>query len=283
MSNFSERVSRILAENELTIIQFCRKIGLSSQTTISKIISENRKPSSKTFGRILKGFPEVNYQWLINGEGEMTKAETSRVKGLPMSMSNDDDLTVTSKQVIKQLDINNLHYTAILEKKLRDDRDYYDNDSNHVKNIASILEGFKSLEKKIESYAIAAAEKVVTNLLTQANGLEKKFDTLEEKMDVNATRRAAGVSRVIGEKMDIGNEYWIKRAEEKDAYWHKENIAQKDLFLTALDKVLIIEQDLENIKSFMAVGFENEEIKKADKKIAKKLAKKLSTKKLEKN
>ena len=283
MSNFSERVSRILAENELTIIQFCRKIGLSSQTTISKIISENRKPSSKTFGRILKGFPEVNYQWLINGEGEMTKSETIRVKGLPISMSNNDDLTVTAKQVISQLDINNKHYTAILDQKMKDDRDYYDNDSNHVKNIASILEGFKSLEAKIEVYAIAASDKVVSNLLIQANGLEKKFAALEKKMDENATRRAAGVSRVIGEKMDIGNKYWIERAEKKDAYWHKENLEQKNLFLTALDKVLIIEQDLENIKSFMAVGFENEEIKKADKKIAKKLAKKLSTKKLEKN
>ena len=277
MSNFSERVSRILAENELTIIQFCRKIGLSSQTTISKIISENRKPSSKTFGRILKGFPEVNYQWLINGEGEMTKAETSRVKGLPMSMSNDDDLTVTSKQVIKQLDINNLHYTAILDKKMRDDRDYYDNDSTHVKNIASILEGFKSLEEKIQAYAVIASNKVVKNLLTQANGLEKKFDALEEKMDANATRRAAD-ARSAGEKMDKSNQSWTNRAEEKHAYWHKENKEQKDLFLLTLDKVLNIEQDLENIKSFMADGFENEAIKKADKKTAKKLL----TKKLDK-
>ena len=222
MSNFSERVSRILAENELTIIEFCRKIGLSSQTTISKIISENRKPSSKTFGRILKGFPEVNYQWLINGEGEMTKAETSRVKGLPMSMSNDDDLTVTAKQIIKQLDINNLHYTAILDNKLSDDRDYYNsvtksNNSNYSKNIEIILKGFQ--------------------------GLVEKFDKSNE-------------------------------------YWSKQNKEQKDLFLLTLDKVLHIEQDLENIKSFMAIKFEKELIKKADKKTAKKLInKKLKKKK----
>ena len=148
MSNFSERVSRILAENELTIIEFCRKIGLSGQTTIAKIISENRKPSSKTFGRILKGFPDLNYQWLINGEGPMTKSEQKVLSGtLPESLSSNDDLTVTAKQVITQLDINNKHYTAILDQKMKDDRDYYDNDSNHVKNIASILK--KTISKKI--------------------------------------------------------------------------------------------------------------------------------------
>ena len=222
MSNFSERISRILAENELSIIEFCRKIGLSSQTTIAKIISENRKPSSKTFGRILKGFPEINYQWLINGDGEMTKTETSRVKGLPMSMSGNDDLTVTAKQVISQLDINNKHYTAILDKKMSDDRDYYDsvtksNNSNYSKNIEIILSGFQ--------------------------GLVEKFD-------------------------------------KSNKYWSEQNKELKDLFLLTLDKVLHIEQDLENIKSFMAIGFEKQAIKKADKKTAKKLInKKLKKKK----
>ena len=43
------------------------------------------------------------------------------------------------------------------------------------------------------------------------------------------------------------------------------------MFLLTLDKVLHIEQDLENIKSFMAIKFEKELIKKADKKTAKKL------------
>ena len=195
MSNFSERVSRILAENELTIIEFCRKIGLSSQTTISKIISENRKPSSKTFGRILKGFPEVNYQWLINGEGEMTKAETSRVKGLPMSMSNDDDLTVTAKQIIKQLDINNLHYTAILDNKLSDDRDYYDsvtksNNSNHSKNIEIILKGFQGLVEKFDKSNEYWSEQNKEQKELLLEGL-KKIQTLETDLEDIKTFMAA--------------------------------------------------------------------------------------------
>ena len=195
MSNFSERVSRILAENELTIIEFCRKIGLSSQTTISKIISENRKPSSKTFGRILKGFPEINYQWLINGDGEMTKTETSRVKGLPMSMSGNDDLTVTAKQVISQLDINNKHYTAILDKKMSDDRDYYDsvtqsNNSNYSKNIEIILSGFQGLVEKFDKSNKYWSEQSKEQKELLLEGL-KKIQTLETDLEDIKTFMAA--------------------------------------------------------------------------------------------
>ena len=195
MSNFSERVSRILAENELTIIEFCRKIGLSSQTTISKIISENRKPSSKTFGRILKGFPEINYQWLINGDGEMTKTETSRVKGLPMSMSGNDDLTVTAKQVISQLDINNKHYTAILDKKMSDDRDYYDsvtksNNSNYSKNIEIILKGFQGLVEKFDKSNEYWSKQNKEQKELLLKGL-KKIQTLETDLEDIKTFMAA--------------------------------------------------------------------------------------------
>ena len=156
MSNFSERVSRILAENELTIIEFCRKINLSSQTTISKIISENRKPSSKTFGRILKGFPDVNYQWLINGEGPMTKSEEKVVTN---DQLNCDSLTVTAQQIINRLEFDKGYY----DNKLKEDRKHYANERQEMNNesIAKLLKGFQELEEKVEHYAVEATTRVV--------------------------------------------------------------------------------------------------------------------------
>ena len=156
MSNFSERISRILAENELSIIEFCRKIGLSSQTTIAKIISENRKPSSKTFGRILKGFPDVNYQWLINGEGNMYKSEIAVTK-------HADDLTVTAKQIIDRLEFDKGYY----DNKLKEDRKHYSNERQEMndENISKLLKGFEQLEKRVEDYAVSASTKVVETLI----------------------------------------------------------------------------------------------------------------------
>ena len=224
MSNYSERLSRILAQNSLTLAGFCEKVGLNSTTTISKIVSENRKPSSKTIGRIINAFPEINYEWLTTGQGNMIKGDNLNKE------INEDDLTVTARQILNKLEEDRIHY-----------------DSTR-----------RELDKE--------------RLDLQMQILNKKFEELEEKMDANATRRAAGVSKVIGNKLDETNQYWSKQSEEKQIKWAKEGQEQKELFLLALDKVLHIEQDLENIKSFMAIKFEKEAIKKADKKIAKKLA-----------
>ena len=76
-------------------------------------------------------------------------------------------------------------------------------------------------------------------------------------MDLNATKRAAGVSKVIGEKIDIMNKHWDIINQER----HK-------LFLTALDKVISLENDLEDIKTYMAANFELDKMsKKKSKKI----------------
>ena len=233
MSTYSERIKEVLYKKGLNIKEFSLKIGMKSPNTIQLIIRENRKPSFKTVNKIMTAFPEINYEWLMQGE-------TKQNSNLPQSMSGNDDLTVTAKQVISQLDINNLHYTAILDKKMSDDREYYDsvtkyNTTNHSKHIADLLEGFKSLE----------------------NGLEIKFNEQEIKMDINATKRAAGVSKVIGEKIDAMNKHWDIINQER----HK-------LFLTALDKVISLENDLEDIKTYMAANFELDKMsKKKSKKI----------------
>ena len=197
------------------------------------MIDNNRNPQNQTLNKIVNTYPEIDMNWLRTGTGQM-------ISNLPESLSSNDDLTVTAKQVINQLDINNLHYTAILDKKMSDDREYYDsvtkyNTTNHSKHIADLLEGFKSLE----------------------NGLEIKFNEQEIKMDINATKRAAGVSKVIGEKIDAMNKHWDIINQER----HK-------LFLTALDKVISLENDLEDIKTYMAANFELDKMsKKKSKKI----------------
>ena len=231
----AQRIQEIVDYYGMSYNSFAISLGMLNGTSIKRIVDDNRNPQNQTLNKIVNTYSEINYEWLTTGHGNMIKGDNLTKE------IDEDDLTVTARQILNKLEEDRIHY-----------------DSTR-----------RELDKE--------------RLNLQMQILNKKFEELEEKMDANATKRAAGVSKVIGQKMDIGNKYWIKRAEEKDAYWHKENKEQKNLFLTALDKVLIIEQDLENIKSFMAVGFENEAIKKADKKTAKKLAKKLSTKKLEKN
>jgi hypothetical protein len=91
----NDRIKHLISFKQLSISSFSREIGLINGVTISKIINQNRKPSSKTIGRIIQAFPDINYDWLITGQGEMIKG--SVVKSVK---THEDDLTVTTKQVI---------------------------------------------------------------------------------------------------------------------------------------------------------------------------------------
>ena len=236
MNSIPNRIELIIKYYNMSYNSFAKSLGLANGTGIKTMIDNNRNPQNQTLNKIVNTYPEIDMNWLRTGAGKM-------ISNLPESLSSNDDLTVTAKQVISQLDINNLHYTEMLEKKLSDDREHYDsvtefNTDNHSKNIASLLDGFKSLE----------------------NRLETKFQEQEIKMDVNATKRAAGVSQVIGEKIDAMNKRWDIINQER----HK-------LFLTALDKVISLEKELEDIKTYMAANFELDKMSKKKSKQIKRL------------
>ena len=234
--SIGNRLNLVIEYYNMTHNSFAKSLGMHNGSNIKRLITLNRTPQISTVNKISEAYPNLNMDWLRTGSGQM-------INNLPESLSSNDDLTVTAKQVISQLDINSLHYTAMLEKKLSDDRDHYNsvtefNTDNHSKHIADLLEGFKSLE----------------------NRLETKFQEQEIKMDLNATKRAAGVSKVIGEKIDIMNSHWDIINQER----HK-------LFLTALDKVISLENDLEDIKMFMATNFELDKMNKKKSKQIKRL------------
>jgi len=92
----NDRIKHLISFKQLSISSFSREIGLINGVTISKIINEKRKPSSKTIGRIIKAFPDINYDWLITGQGDMLKGKINN----STTIQNQDDLTVTAKQVI---------------------------------------------------------------------------------------------------------------------------------------------------------------------------------------
>ena len=106
MSNYSSRIKQIINSNDLTVIGFCRRIGLNSSTTIRYIINENRRPSSKTVDKILEAFPEYTKDWLLYGVEPKKEAKKE---------VDSDDLTVTAQQIIgyfekKQIEVENTFF-----------------------------------------------------------------------------------------------------------------------------------------------------------------------------
>ena len=92
INDYTNRLKLILHRNNVSVADFCRIIGLNSTGTIHKLISDNRKPSSKTVDRIIAAFPEVTKDSLLYGRGSY--GET------PKQKLSEDDLTLTASQVI---------------------------------------------------------------------------------------------------------------------------------------------------------------------------------------
>ena len=97
-----DRILKIIRHYNLSITEFSREIGLNSAATIQKIITYKRKASPKTTGKILNRFPEIEYDWLITGQGDMIKEKINN----STTNQNQDDLTVTAKQVIDFMEKN---------------------------------------------------------------------------------------------------------------------------------------------------------------------------------
>ena len=198
--SIGNRLNLVIEYYNMTHNSFAKSLGMHNGSNIKRLITLNRSPQISTVKKISQAYPNLNMDWLRTGAGQM-------ISNLPEPLSSNDDLTVTAKQIIAKLDHDNINYREMLSNKLKDDRDYYDNESNHVKNISNILEGFKTLEIKVETYSKAASNKVVDQM-----------------------------SKAIAK--------------------------QNELLLEGYEKIISLENDLEDIKMFMATNFELDKMNK---------------------
>ena len=66
----NDRISKILEYSQLTSSEFADEIEVQ-RSSISHITSGRNKPSLDFLIKVKERFPELNWDWLINGEGEM--------------------------------------------------------------------------------------------------------------------------------------------------------------------------------------------------------------------
>ncbi len=104
MSSPAQRIDTLIKSLNLNINSFSKECGYPTSATIWRLINEGAKPSAPTLNKICNRFPQVNREWLMTGYGSMfTKQEN-------------EDLTVTAKQVIDELKEN----TESLKNEIKD-------------------------------------------------------------------------------------------------------------------------------------------------------------------
>ena len=162
----AKRIQEIVDYYGMSYNSFAISIGMLNGTSIKRIVDDNRNPQNQTLNKISSAYQEINMHWINTGEGTMIKGDKIKL--------DEDDLTLTAQQIYCKLDEDTQMYKDMLSNKLRDDRDYYDNDSRHSKDIRMILEGFKTLESKVEHYAVQASSSVIEKI-TKATDLQNKL------------------------------------------------------------------------------------------------------------
>lgn len=104
--NLNERISKIIAYSELSSSEFADEIDVQ-RSNISHITSGRNKPSLDFLVKIKERFPELQWDWLIVGEGEMLLQqvdeiviEKPKVPALPdlFSLINDENFGLTESE-----------------------------------------------------------------------------------------------------------------------------------------------------------------------------------------
>lgn len=80
--NLNERISKIIEYSELTSSEFADAIDVQ-RSSISHITSGRNKPSLDFLIKVKEHFPELEWDWLINGIGAMLKRPEPEVVSEP--------------------------------------------------------------------------------------------------------------------------------------------------------------------------------------------------------
>lgn len=115
--SLNERISKVIEYSNFTPSEFADEIDVQ-RSSISHITSGRNKPSLEFIIKIKSRFPEILWDWLINGDGEMLKSDEPAVeeeeiveeKAKPTSLPDlftliDDDnfgVTESEDRVLKQ-------------------------------------------------------------------------------------------------------------------------------------------------------------------------------------
>jgi transcriptional regulator with XRE-family HTH domain len=139
-----ERIAQIIQSEGVTAAQFAEKIGISA-SSLSHILSGRNNPSLEVVMKIHKTFEDINLNWLLYGEGEMSMdpestEESPNITSISMSengefLSDGQIATENRKEMpfqtaqipIKEVVREEVKYIEKPAKKITEIRIFFDN------------------------------------------------------------------------------------------------------------------------------------------------------------
>jgi len=163
--SLNERISKVIEYSGFTPSEFADEIDVQ-RSSISHVTSGRNKPSLEFIIKIKSRFPEILWDWLVNGDGEMLKSE------LP-----DTEEPVTEEK-LKPTSLPDL-FTM-----MNDDEDFGTEEPEPEKTVI-----FESPSESIKTYQSKANEKIF-----DSQRLEKSNEQIINQVIENQTNK---IKRIV--------------------------------------------------------------------------------------
>ena len=206
-----ERILKIIRHYNLSISEFSREIGLNSAATIQKIITYKRKASPKTTGKILNRFPDIQYDWLITGQGDMLKGKETSSN----NVIEQDEMTVTALQVTKYLKERYPESSKSVGDKMTELID-----SNHLHVLQFLHNGKNEIEEVIS----------------------KGFDVIE-----NRTIKIQENSEITREKFLLAHKLTLEKVASLEKEIYKKVVQMESAYTIAINKINKLSKSVKHI------------------------------------
>ncbi|NAS30517.1 helix-turn-helix domain-containing protein [Flavobacteriaceae bacterium R38] len=99
--NFAIRLQKIIDHYELSASAFAEKIEVQ-RSSISHLLSGRNKPSLDFTLKVIDTFPEVNFYWLLKGEGTFPSQKNEGDKNQNVSHQENDKTISDSNMLSKK-------------------------------------------------------------------------------------------------------------------------------------------------------------------------------------
>lgn len=151
--SLKQRIIDLLLSQNVSVNLFAKSSGLK-QTTLSDQINGESKISAITLTALLEYFPNLSAEWLLRGEGDMLKADTTPLPlaevTQELSSNNEEELAKLREQLDQQKEFNALQkeYVADLKERIKEYQD----------RVAELKEHIHELKKEHHSVSVHRAE-----------------------------------------------------------------------------------------------------------------------------
>jgi len=104
----NQRIEELIDYLDLNPNSFSKSIGLSGNSTISRIVKSKTMPSYETLSLICDTYDWINIRWLMTGEGEMLRSDQKdeSIDVLKEKIEYQKDLIKTLKETLDMINNN---------------------------------------------------------------------------------------------------------------------------------------------------------------------------------